>query len=243
MENKIDQIKTKDEYLNLFSKEALPKKPSKVSEALKVALDTRKFEIEMYWKRATYFWAFIAATFTGFFVLLNSDNIDNHRGFTILISVMGLFFSIGWNYVNRGSKHWQENWERHVAYLEDEVQGPLFKYVKYPDTKFKQFNKGYHFSVSKVNQLLSLMMVAFWFILFVYSVFFSFHKLWFINDSFHDISVWIPILICSAIFIPIFYFTKGSLSFLKDIDKDVDKTISDEELKRRDEFTKFLKRN
>jgi tRNA A-37 threonylcarbamoyl transferase component Bud32 len=35
-------------------------------EALKQALDIRKFEIDLYWKRATYFWAFIAVSFAGY---------------------------------------------------------------------------------------------------------------------------------------------------------------------------------
>ena len=34
--------------------------------ALAYALDIRKFEIELYWKRATYYWAFIAAAFAGY---------------------------------------------------------------------------------------------------------------------------------------------------------------------------------
>ena len=79
-------------------------------EALKTALDTRKFEIELYWKRATYFWAFIVASLTAYFVLLNSSNFSKVSGFTIVISAIGFFFSLGWYCVNRGSKHWQENW-------------------------------------------------------------------------------------------------------------------------------------
>ena len=35
----------------------------KYEKALEYALETRKFEIELYWERAKYFWAFIAASF------------------------------------------------------------------------------------------------------------------------------------------------------------------------------------
>lgn len=62
-----------DEYNNLFkpnknSREATQMTElNKKCEALKMALDTRKFEIELYWKRATYFWAFIALAFGAFF--------------------------------------------------------------------------------------------------------------------------------------------------------------------------------
>lgn len=41
--------------------------------ALEQAHDIRKFEIDLYWKRAAYFWTFIAATFAGYF-LLQKDN-------------------------------------------------------------------------------------------------------------------------------------------------------------------------
>lgn len=43
-----------------------------LASALDRALDSRKFEIELYWKRATYFWAFLAVTLAGY-----SANIDD----------------------------------------------------------------------------------------------------------------------------------------------------------------------
>ena len=39
---------------------------TKKEKALDHALDIRKFEIELYWKRAAYFWTFIAATLAGY---------------------------------------------------------------------------------------------------------------------------------------------------------------------------------
>lgn len=41
--------------------------------ALEHALDIRKFEIELYWKRATYFWTLIAATFAGYLSVLAAN--------------------------------------------------------------------------------------------------------------------------------------------------------------------------
>jgi hypothetical protein len=35
---------------------------TKRAKALEVALDVRKFEIELYWKRASYFWVWAAST-------------------------------------------------------------------------------------------------------------------------------------------------------------------------------------
>ncbi|TRX70719.1 hypothetical protein [Carboxylicivirga sp. M1479] len=170
-------ITSQEEYSKIFTENIR-------KESLKTALDTRKFEIDLYWKRATYFWAFIAATFAAFFVLLNSDKIDNYRFITIAVSVIGLFFSVGWYFVNRGSKHWQENWEEHVSYLERSIQGPLFGFVKTPVDKFYQLTKGYPLSVSKVNQILSLMMILFWLGGFVFSLNFTFSKMWESNNKY-----------------------------------------------------------
>jgi hypothetical protein len=168
-------IYTPEEYSEVFEN-------GRQKEALIVALDTRKFEIELYWKRTTYFWAFIASTFAAYFLLLTSNKIDQIKGITIVVAAIGFFFSLGWYFVNRGSKYWQKNWERHVAFLESEIQGPLFSYVKIPEDKFWNIKGEYPFSVSKINQLLSLMMVVFWFGIFIFSIFFSFNKLYYFKD-------------------------------------------------------------
>lgn len=86
---------TLEEYKEIFKDENIKK------EALKQALDIRKFEIELYWKRATYFWAFIAATFAGYFVIMGSTSEllkVNHTREVILflLNSLGLLFSIGW---------------------------------------------------------------------------------------------------------------------------------------------------
>ncbi len=46
----------------------------KREKALEHALDIRKFEIELYWKRASYFWTFIGATFAGFIAIQASSS-------------------------------------------------------------------------------------------------------------------------------------------------------------------------
>jgi hypothetical protein len=46
-------------------------------EALKYAHDIRKFEIELYWKRAAYFWTFIGAAFAGYFVIQKDGELSN----------------------------------------------------------------------------------------------------------------------------------------------------------------------
>jgi hypothetical protein len=73
------------------------------------------------------------------------------------VSCIGLILSTSWYLVNRGSKYWQENWERHVDLLEDEFAGPLYK-MTIADEQFHWWKllKGFPVSVSKVNQLTSL---------------------------------------------------------------------------------------
>lgn len=72
--------------------------------------------------------------------------------------------------VARGSKVWQENWEMHIGYLEEVIHGPLFKTFKIPNTNFWSLDKEYPFSVSKVNQVLSLFTCIFWFGVFGFSL-------------------------------------------------------------------------
>jgi hypothetical protein len=131
-----------------------------VGETHKLALDIRKFEIELYWKRASYFWTLIAATFAGFFALATNGL---HPRLIFLVSCIGVILSVGWYLVNRGSKYWQENWERHVDVLEDEVVGPLYKTtIAREDFKWIKFWQGYPYSVSKINQLISLFVAVVW---------------------------------------------------------------------------------
>lgn len=129
--------------------------------ALECALDIRKFEIDLYWKRTAYFWTLIAAAFAGYFVLVS--NKKDEAILIFLIGCIGLVLSTGWYLVNRGSKYWQENWERHVDALEDEVVGPLYKTTiskqKFPWLKIFS---GYRYSVSNINQIISLFVTALW---------------------------------------------------------------------------------
>jgi hypothetical protein len=136
-----------------------------LSRALNQALEARKFEIEMYWKRATYFWAFIGVAFVGFVTLLK----DSHGFSALVLAQIGFVFSLAWHLVNRASKAWQENWENHVELLEDKVIGPLYKTsTKRPKTDMDQsltekaLTSPLHLSVSKINTLTSAYVVFVW---------------------------------------------------------------------------------
>jgi hypothetical protein len=132
--------------------------------ALSIALDVRKFEIELYWKRTQYFWAIIAAAFAGYGALLSIDDQKPQVLFTeLLVLCLGLVLSVGWYFANRGSKFWQLNWEKHVDRLEDKVHGPLFKTtLEKSDYHWREIYGPYPYSMSKVNQFVSLFVFLVW---------------------------------------------------------------------------------
>ncbi|WP_199775143.1 RipA family octameric membrane protein [Pseudoalteromonas sp. T1lg21] len=141
---------------------------SKKEKALEHALDIRKFEIELYWKRATYFWALIAVTFAGFFGVISSNikPTSDKEVYVFVIGCIGLFFTWAWFLVNKGSKYWQENWENHVNMLENDIIGPLYKTsLERPDDDgfIEDLVTGpAKLSVSKINQWVSLFTLVVW---------------------------------------------------------------------------------
>ncbi|KQV83114.1 hypothetical protein [Rhizobacter sp. Root1221] len=140
--------------------------------AYKQAVDTRKFEIELYWKRAAYFWTFIAAALTGWVAVRGATlkEEDVRQELLIVLSCVGLVFACAWFLVNKGSKFWQENWEAHVAIREDDFTGSLFK-----DIVALRREKGEpeltSYSVSRINRLLSQIVIGLWGLLLLHSLF------------------------------------------------------------------------
>lgn len=154
---------SEQDYLKEFS-------IAKLEDATKIALDTRKFEIELYWKRATYFWAFMIAIYSAYFLIATRQS--NPEAFLLsIIAILGVLFSFGWYLANRGSKYWQENWEAHIGVLITKHSGPIFKYKLKPEHKFSDFIDNYPISVSRINQILSIINFIVWFILFFRSIF------------------------------------------------------------------------
>ncbi|MBA3014287.1 MAG: hypothetical protein KKD63_16755 [Proteobacteria bacterium] len=153
-----------DRYKNRFGLDGSDKNKAKC--AFEHAVDIRKFEIELYWKRATYFWALIAVAFAGFFAILSTEKIQEKELYAYFVAVIGFVFTWAWFLVNRGSKFWQENWENHVGMLEDSVIGPLYKTVLHrpsSSTYIDKFITGpAKVSVSKINQWVSTFTLLIW---------------------------------------------------------------------------------
>lgn len=82
----------------------------KVKEAYTRTHEIRKFEIELYWKRATYFWAFELVALTGlgalFFKFLEQDNSKQITGALFVVSLGGTIITYLWMLVLLGSKSW-----------------------------------------------------------------------------------------------------------------------------------------
>lgn len=139
--------------------------------ALKEALETRRFEIENYWRRATYYWAFVAAIFAGYFILNTKGEGNNIEEMKILISGLGVIFSIAWWLNNKGSKYWQKNWEKHVDLLQKKYIGELYKIVL-TDKGMRRLHPldPFPYSVSRINQILSFIVLCIWFIILCYTI-------------------------------------------------------------------------
>jgi len=157
-----------DEYKKHFK--------GKEAKALEHALDIRKFEIDLYWKRATYFWTFISVTMAGF-LAIQASSAESKQDLSIILACLGIVFSFAWFCVNKGSKYWQENWEKHVDALEDSVTGPLYKIVLSRNNNMSKKDKAINMitgpsnmSVSKINQIISLYVTILWIALLFYAL-------------------------------------------------------------------------
>lgn len=192
------------EYECLFSGIVPPgdERTPKAEKALDLALDIRKFEIELYWKRATYFWTFIGAALAGYALVYQTAGGDN-SWLLLVLSSLGLLFSVAWYLVNRGSKFWQNNWERHVDLLEDQVVGPLYKTIAHGVGSKNPLTAPGQYSVSKINQILSVFISLFWMLL-------IFKSLWPISCSLEPNYFKIGVLVVTVAAVScLFYFGKS----------------------------------
>lgn len=143
---------SEEEYIEIFIK---GRKKEDIETTYKKAWEAKNFEIEHYWKRANYFWAFQVASFAGYFTFISSKGYENNPQVLYFISCIGFFTCLAWIFINLGSKTWQRHWEIHVDMLENDITGPLYKIVTSPKT----------YSVSKINEIVSRFIATIWFVL------------------------------------------------------------------------------
>ncbi|WBX93385.1 hypothetical protein [Pseudoxanthomonas mexicana] len=149
----------------------------KEGRAFEVALEARRFEIQMYWTRTAYFWTISAAALAGFFALEAQDKVNPIYPFSV--SCIGAVLALGWGLANKGSKYWHENWEHHVQLLEDSIVGPLHKTLVYRPAEPLRMRRDFfsqvltgpaEFSVSKINSIFSWFFFVVWLVLVVLTV-------------------------------------------------------------------------
>lgn len=146
--------------MKIDASDATKNELEKRKEAYEKAHDIRKFEIGLFWQRATYYWAFILAAFTAHFALA-------------VTAFFCYFFSLCWVLMNKGSKFWQKNWEGHIDELEREFSGDLYKVILNTNDKNKfcccPFSlQAYDYSVSKITMITSIALMVASFLMFLF---------------------------------------------------------------------------
>ncbi len=125
-------------------------------EKFKVSLETRNFEIELFWKRSLFFWGFIASAFLAF-ATLEKDNSN----YAIVIANFGMVCSFAWTLANRGSKFWIDNWEDKLFSYENYLEKGFFSkpgIIRYKSLLYYKRR----FSVSKLAIALSDFTFSIW---------------------------------------------------------------------------------
>lgn len=149
-------INTKEEYYDLFAETAADTHLSKIKSALEKAHDIRKFEIDKYWQRTAYFWAFIVSVYVAYYHVFKEIYDKEHGSIPLVVlSALALFFSFSWYLSSKGSRKWQKSWEKHVDLLEDKITGPLYKtFLKETSPSVNKINEAAGFVMTLCSGLL-----------------------------------------------------------------------------------------
>lgn len=156
--------------------------------ALSRAHEIRKFEIELYWKRAAHFWLLQAAVFTAIGLTWRFASSDLSPLIPVALAALGSVTAFAGYLSARGSKFWQENWELHIDMLEDEFEGRLHKTAYVGDD-------GIAWSVSGVNDRLAFCFFLFWLAILASAIFavdsswFSWLPAFLLTSGFQTISI------------------------------------------------------
>ncbi|ENN8395791.1 hypothetical protein ACAX60_004429 [Serratia marcescens] len=139
----------------------------KIEEAYNKSHDIRKFEIELYWKRSTYFWTLISVLVAICGVVSAAFLKDGKfptelRSFLFCTSILGYFISLHFLITCVSGKQWQENWERHIDILESYFSGNLYK-LNLVKGKLR-------YSISLSNEIIVAAITFAWIIIIIYNM-------------------------------------------------------------------------
>ena len=87
--------------------------PIEIKDLYKTLIETRNFEITMFWQRSNYFLGLNTGIAFGFF------NLKEPK-YAFILAIIGLIASILWLEVCLGSKFWQSRWEQRLQDFERE---------------------------------------------------------------------------------------------------------------------------
>ena len=90
-------------------------------ERFKIALETRNFEIELFWKRCNYFLVLNTALAVGVFASFDKGSVFLSWIFFMVICLAGIFVCTAWIKVGLGSKYWQSHWEEVVIQEQESI--------------------------------------------------------------------------------------------------------------------------
>jgi len=141
-------------------------------EIYKIVIDTRKFEIENFWKRATFFWGTIAILFYAYY------SIKIETKYLCVVSLTGLVYGLIFSISTRGSKYWQEHWELLAREYEGKLNDiylfrwQLIKKIHLKTNDNLMLLKPRRVSVSKLVMIISDFLVFSWLILFIKDIYY-----------------------------------------------------------------------
>ena len=132
------------------------KRGGTVFDYYKIAINTRNFEINLFWKRSLFFAGFVSAVFAGY------KGAPENSLLQTMLAWMGLLLSICWYLANKGSKYWYESWEKKVIYLEKQLGANLFRCWSIPHNTGCILFHGSFRSVSKLAIAVSFFIIITW---------------------------------------------------------------------------------
>jgi hypothetical protein len=163
------------------------KKKKQLEDVKKTFYRCRKIEIRNLWQRSIFLGTFIVLIFTSYGVVLmkmldwntnTSVPISVFHLIEMVLSSIGIIFSILWIMMAKGSKAWQEVYEHNIVKVENHLNLPeefQMGYLDFDKTKLVDSifsNEGGGYSPSKINIAIGqLCLVIFGTALFVHFVF------------------------------------------------------------------------
>lgn len=155
-----------------------------IEAAYRTAHRIREFEIELYWKRTAYIWAMQAA-FIGIVAFLwtggetvtqveivkhslvlrsNTVSTPPYLLLILALSTLALVIAWLWRMLILGAKFWQNNWERHVDILGQELGENLYQVYPLENPEWSDTEIVPPFSVTRLNNYVVWAFLAFWFV-------------------------------------------------------------------------------